>query len=362
MSEDEPLPERDEDARDLPDLDAVDSAPLLRSGQRRILIAGAQRKIAVELIARLLEDRSVEKILAVALGPCPPGLLGHDRDRFIFHQSDLSRRRQVDNLFLFEEFRERPIDTVVHLAFAGNPKGYDVRRHEYNVNAARHLLDAALRHQVGKYVFLSSDAVYAVGPRGDYKVGEDAELNLDPRAPATVRDIIDAEFLCRAKMDHPSCEVMVLRPAGVIGGGVMSGLNLLFESNPPVLPIGFDPMINPTTKERLARDIQLALMLRGKGVYNVAGPSAGPLSRFLEARGVTPMRVPGPLLRSTNRLQRLVGQTRYHAEYQPKRLFYSLVLDDGRFDASFRVHEPALAGSAEGRDSGEDVGEDPSSR
>jgi nucleoside-diphosphate-sugar epimerase len=314
----------------------------LRPGPRRILIAGAGRKIAVELIARLLDDRRIDKILAVGEGACPPALLGHDPARFMYHSATLDRRRQIDNLFLFEQFREHPLDTVVHLAFAGNPKGYDVSRHEYNVNAARHLLDASLRHGIGKYVFLSSDAVYAVGPRGDYKVAEDAELNLHPSAPKAVRDVIDAEFLCRAKMDHLACEVIVLRPAGVIGGGVMSGLNLLFESKPPVLPIGFDPMINPMSKERIARDIQLALMLRGKGLYNIAGPTAGPLSRFLEQRGVTPLRVPGPLLRQANRVQRMLGQTLYHAEYQPKRLFYSLVLDDSRFEAAYRRHAALL--------------------
>ena len=314
----------------------------LREGPRRVLIAGARRRIAIELIGRLLEDRRVEKILAVAPGPCPPSLLGHDPERFSFHSAALDRRRQVDNLFLFEDFRERPLDTVVHLAFAGNPKGYDVSRHEYNVNATHHLLDASLRYGVGKYVFLSSDAVYAVGPRGDYKVAEDAGLNLRPGAPKAVRDIIDAEFICRAKMDHQACEVMVLRPAGIIGGGVMSGLNLLFESSPPVLPIGFDPMINPTTIERLTGDIRLALMVHGKGVYNIAGPSAGPLTRFLTQRGITPMRVPGPLLRQTNRLQRLIGQTRYHAEYQPKRLYYSLVLDDTRFERAFRSQAELL--------------------
>ena len=260
----------------------------------------------------------------------------------MYHSAKLDRRRFVDNLFLLEEFRDAPLDTVVHLAFAGNPKGYDVSRHEYNLAAARHLLDASLRHGIGKYLFLSSDAVYALGPRGDYKVAESAELNLEPDAPKAVRDIIDAEFYCRAKMDHERCEVVVLRPAGVIGGGVMSGLNLLFESSPPVLPVGFDPMINPTSKERLAKDLLLALMLHGKGLYNVAGPSAGPLTRFLEQRGITPLRVPGPLLRQANRLQRMVGQTRYHAEYQPKRLFYSLVLDDARFEAAFRAHAHLL--------------------
>ena len=86
-----------------------------------------------------------------------------------------------------------------------------------------------------------------------------------PAVHPILRDTIDAEFICRAKMDDLETEIMVLRPSGVFGGGVISGLNLLFESNPPVLPVGFDPMINPTTKEHLSRDLMLALNLHGKG-------------------------------------------------------------------------------------------------
>jgi nucleoside-diphosphate-sugar epimerase len=248
----------------------------------------------------------------------------------------LSRRRQVDNLFLLEQFRERPVDTVVHLAFQGNPVGYDFRRHEFNVKSTQHLLEGSLHHGVGKYVFLSSDTVYKIGPRNDYMVREDAELSLDPDVHPIVRDTIDAEFLCRAKMDDPNCDVMVIRPSGVLGGGVMSGINLLFESQPPLLPVGFDPMINPTTKARLARDLHLALSLYGKGVYNVSGPAAGPLSRFLEEAGIQAMRVPGPALRAASRAQRVMGRSRYRAGFHPKRLYYSLVLDDSRFEKTFR--------------------------
>ena len=258
------------------DRDLSDQPGSMRSGPRRVLLTGAHRRVAGTVLSGLLEDRNVDFIIGVSEAPCPPALLGHDPARFAYVSADLSRRRQVDNLFLLEQCRERPIDTVVHLAFQGNPRGYDFRRHEFNVNSARHLLQAALRHGVGKFVLLSSDAVYRVGPRMDYQVAEDVELNLDPDVHPIVRDTIDAEFICRAKMDHPSTEVVVLRPAGVLGGGVVSGLNLLFESEPPLLPVGFDPMINPTTKERLASDIRLAIMLHGKGVYNVAGPETGP--------------------------------------------------------------------------------------
>lgn len=310
----------------------------LREGPRRVFIAGARRRVAVHLIERLLAAPEVDFVLGVDRGACPPALLGCDPERFVFMSADLSKRRQVDNLFLLDRLRERPLDTVLHLAFQGNPKGYGVESHEFNVNSARHLLDAALRHGVSKYIFLSSDAVYKIGPRSDYKVREDGELNLDPDAHPILRDTIDAEFMCRAKMDRPDCEVMVLRPSGVFGGGVLSGVNLLFESTPPVLPVGFDPMINPTSKERLARDLILAIFLHGKGVYNLAGLTVGPLSKFLDERGIRPIRVPGPALGLVNRVQRALGMTRYHAGFHPKRLYFSLVLDDARFEKIFRAN------------------------
>ena len=315
----------------------------VREGPRRILIAGARRRVAVHLIERLLADPDVDVILAVDRGACPPALLGCDPERFIFASADLSRRRQVDNLFLLDRFRKQPLDTVMHLAFVGNPHGYNFKSHEFNVNSAQHLLSGALRHGVEKYIFLSSDAVYKLGPRIDYQVREDAELNLDPTAHPILRDTLDAEFICRAKMDEPGVEVMVLRPSGVFGGGVISGINLLFESNPPVLPVGFDPMVNPTTKERLAADLMLATYLHGKGVFNVAGHTVGPLSKFLEERGIKPLRVPGPALKVVNRFQRIFGGTRYHAGFHPKRLYYSLVLDDSKFERIFRANSHRIA-------------------
>lgn len=315
----------------------------VRGGPLRIMITGAHRRVAMALIGRLLEDPRVQLILAVSHGACPKELLGHDPERFVYTAADLSRRRQVDNLFLLERFRGQPLDTVVHLAFQGNPVGYDFRRHEFNVKSTQHLLDAALSRGLSKYVFLSSDTVYKIGPRNDYKVREDADLNLDPDAHPIVRDTIDAEFLCRAKMDDPQCDVMVIRPSGVLGGGVMSGINLLFESRPPLLPVGFDPMINPTTKGRLARDLHLAIVVPGKGVFNVSGPSAGPLSRFLEEADLEPQRVPGPVLRAASGLQRAAGRSRYRAGFHPKRLYYSLVLDDRRFDDVFRSYADAVS-------------------
>jgi len=317
----------------------------LRSGKRRLLVAGVHRIVAVELIQRLLEDPRVELIVAVDRGSCPASLLGHDPLRFKFVAADLRRHRQVENLFLLEELRERPLDTVVHLAFQGAPNGYDSTSHDFNVRATQELLGVSLRNRVEKFVFLSSDVVYKLGERGDFKVSEDSELDLDSHAHPVLRDTLDAEFLCRAKMDSRDCEILVLRASGVFGGGVISSMNLLFESDPPILPVGFDPMINPTTKERLVRDLMLAIHLTGRGVYNVAGVTIGPLSRFLRERGIEPLRVPGPLLPLANRVQRLIGRTRFHAGFHSKRLHFSLVVEDARFEDAFRKHAHLVFGA-----------------
>ena len=308
-----------------------------RPGRRRVLVSGVHRKVAGDFVARLVADPEVDLVVGVSHGTCPPPLLNLDPARFLMTTADLSRRDQVENLFLLDQVREAPFDTVVHLAFQGNPKGYSVRRHEFNVNSTRWLLDACLRREVGKFIYLSTDAVYEVGPRSPSRVREDADVNFDPQAHPIVRDTVDAEFSCRAKMDHDRCEIVVLRPSGVLGGGVLSGLNLLMESRPPLLPVGFDPLINPTTKERLGRDLHLAASLRGKGLFNVAGPVVATLEGFMEARGIAPRRVPGPLLNAAGRVQRASGMSRYNQAFHPGRLYYSLVLDDARFDRCFRV-------------------------
>ncbi|TPV95304.1 MAG: NAD-dependent epimerase/dehydratase family protein [Myxococcales bacterium FL481] len=311
------------------------SPGLARAGLRRVLVTGLERRIAAAVIDHLLEHAGVELILGVSRGSCPPWLVGHDPARFVHTTADLRRRRDVENLFLLELVRERSIDSVIHLALEGDPLGYDLERHRFNVASTRQTLAVARANGVGKYVFLSSDAVYVVGPRTDAKVNEDSELNLAPGTHPVVRDMIDAEFLCRAKMDDPDCEIVVLRHSGVIGGGVVSGINLLLESDPPVLPVGFDPLMNPCSVQELAVAVARATLRHGKGVYNVAGATTATLSSLLDAHGVRPRRVPGFALRAINRTQRFLGQTRYHAEYHPGRLHYGLVLDDARFHHVF---------------------------
>ena len=100
-------------------------------------------------------------------------------------------------------------------------------------------------------------------------------------------------------------------------------------------------MINPTTKEHLVSRLDARRsILHGKGVYNVAGVTVGPLSE-VPRRARDPARAGAwsSALRVFNRAQRILGMTRYHAGFHPRRrLYYSLVLDDSRFEKIFRAN------------------------
>ena len=111
-------------------------------------MSGVHRKVAGTFVQRLMEDPDVELVVGVSHGTCPPPLLDLDPSRFLMTTADLSRRDQVENLFLLDRLQDAPLDTVVHLAFQGNPRGYSVRRHEFNVNSTRWLLDGCLRRGV----------------------------------------------------------------------------------------------------------------------------------------------------------------------------------------------------------------------
>ena len=174
----------------------------------KILVTGGAGFIGSHLVERLLREGHQVSILDDFNDFYDPAIkhanIAGVADQISVHRADLRDARAVNEVFHREKF-----DTVVHLAFQGNPRGYGVESHEFNVNSARHLLDASLRHGVSKYIFLSSDAVYKIGPRTDYKVREDGELNLDHDVHPILRDTIDAEFMCRAKMDRAGVQRLV---------------------------------------------------------------------------------------------------------------------------------------------------------
>ncbi|MFO0634332.1 MAG: hypothetical protein U0168_15915 [Nannocystaceae bacterium] len=310
----------------------------LREGPRRVFVAGARRRVAVHVIERLLAAPEVDLVLGVDRGACPPALLGCDPERFIFASADLrasaARSTTCSCSIACASARSTPSCTwrsraTPRATASRATSSTSTRRATYWTRACA----TAWPSTSSCRAMRSTRSARAPTTR----CARTASSNLDPDVHPILRDTIDAEFMCRAKMDRPDCEVMVLRPSGVFGGGVLSGVNLLFESTPPV-PVGFDPhdqshQQGAAGPRHPARDLlarQRRLQRRGpdgraadevpRGARHPADPRAGP------ALGVV------------NRMQRILGMTRYHADFHPKRLYFSLVLDDSRSSRIFRAN------------------------
>jgi UDP-glucose 4-epimerase len=307
------------------------TAPL-RSKPLRVLITGVTRTIGRQLADELYYDERVERILGTALGQERPYYFRNfDPARFAYRHLDLNRARSLTDLFHSRSFREAEINTVVHLAFKGDPASYGGGAHQLNIAGTKRFLQQCLDcPSVTQFVYLSSASVYKMGPFLDVLVREEDDLNFEPNAHPILKDAVGAEMLCHAQADHERCNIAVLRPSGVIGRNVNSELNHLFESALCFLPLGYDPMINPVHSLDVIRALKLAMFQEVRGIFNLAGPDAGPLSAFLDLSRSRARAVPVSLLGPLYRMARRLGLSRYNYELNPMRLRFPLVLDGSR--------------------------------
>jgi UDP-glucose 4-epimerase len=304
----------------------------LRSKPLRVLITGVTRTIGRQLADELYYDGRVEHIVGTALGPERPYYFRNfDDERFSYQHLDLNRFRSLSDFFNSRMFRDLGVNTVVHLAFKGDPHGYGGRSHQLNIDGTKHFLSHCLQcPSITQFVFLSSASVYRIGPTANVVLCEEDDLNFDADAHPIIRDSVAAELLCRSEADHERCNIVVLRPSGVVGRNVTSELNLLFESAVCFLPLGYDPMINPIHTLDIVRALKEALLQDVRGVFNVSGPDAGPLSAFLRMTRGKVRRAPASALGPLYRMARKLGLSRFDYDVHPSRLRYPLVLDATR--------------------------------
>ncbi len=183
-----------------------------------------------------------------------------------------------------------------------------------------------------KFIFHSGSLVYKLRPWTSCSLEEDSELNFDPGVDPWTRARVDADMLCRAKMDNGRLKIVVLRPSPIIGRNISSHLNLFLESYLVTTVAGFDPMMRPIHSSDVRRAIHAAIARDVQGVYNVAGPDILPLSELCRLSGRRFASAPFPVVRRLNALQRALGLTECNLEAEPSWLKYSCILDTRKIE------------------------------
>ncbi|MBW2230920.1 MAG: hypothetical protein JRG92_10415 [Deltaproteobacteria bacterium] len=311
----------------------------MSSEPRNVMITHADEPIGRRLVKRLHFDESVRSILAVGSGPPPRAF-----DRFMrgpgrrldYARVDLTRHRQVNDLFHAGPLREHGVDAVIHLPPHAQPlpgsratlSGVPDRTTEARL-ILQHCLETATVRQL---VALGSAYVYRLAPGNANRLTEQSELDLDPDLPPDTRSWIDCDMLLHGEIHNDRLAVSLLRVPVVVGadgtlflnpwqsGSVRSGIRAM----------GFDPMCALVADRDVCSALRLAVHRRVSGIFNIAGDESLPMSVLTSWSGWRSIPLPGPLLRGAAGAARMLGADGWRTGLVGPHLRYGFTLDTSR--------------------------------
>jgi UDP-glucose 4-epimerase len=219
-------------------------------------------------------------------------VVGVDRRPFIDKPKDIEHA-QVDirRKKLKDVFRAYDIKAVVHLGVMHDPRASAAEHHSWNVAGFTKLLEYVSQFRVPKLVVLSSANVYGPQPSNPQFLSEEAPL-LGGQNFSDIRDLIEVDMLAQSFFwKLPETETVILRPVHILGSVHNAPSNFL-RLNPVLTVMGFDPMAQVVSEADIVHAIDLALRPGIRGIFNIAGPEAVPLSRLIKILGRQRLSVP----------------------------------------------------------------------
>jgi UDP-glucose 4-epimerase len=245
-----------------------------------VLITGIAGRLGRSLATRLHREMPV---VGVDRRPFP------NRPKDVRHHEVDVRRKKAGEVFERERLR-----AVIHMAIVHDPHLDAEEHHQVNVMGTRHVFDLCRRHGIRKLVVLSSANVY--GPRADNTqfITEDTPLMAAERF-GDVRDLVQVDLFANTWLwRHPDTETVVLRPVHIVGNVRNAPSNFLRLPTVPSV-MGYDPMIQLIHEDDVVDAMVRSLAPGLRGVFNVVGPEAVPLSCVLRELGRKVVPLPAPL-------------------------------------------------------------------
>ncbi len=226
-------------------------------------------------------------------------IVGVDRLAWDGHPSQIDIHLLDLRKKAFEDvFRKIHPTVVVHLAMIRHFRADPELRHEVNVLGTKRVMEFCQKHGAKQFVYLSSHYVYGALPENPYFLDEDSPLNASRTYPE-IRDLVETDSLVSAFLwKYPEIHTVVLRPVNVLGYYVHSAIGRYLKLKRVPMMLGFDPMIQFIHEEDVAEAIALAIEKRIRGVFNVAGPGAVPMSVAIHETGGKPLALPEPFARA----------------------------------------------------------------
>jgi len=271
----------------------------------KILITGISgklaQKVALELVSR---GHSVTGIDRRPWPDCPPGVQ--------LVQTDI-RKPDAE-----ETFRREHPDAVIHMATVSYLTTRRDERYRINLGGTQKVFEYCERHGVQQALFVGRHTYYGAVPDAALYRSED-EPPMALESFPELADLVAADlFAASALWRSPERVTAVLRLVYTLGPS-LHGTLAAFLAGPRVpMILGFDPLFQFMHESDAVASIILTLERKLRGVFNVAGPQALPLSELIRVTGRTPTRmarVLHPLLLGRFGLPRLPSGAVAHIKY-----------------------------------------------
>ena len=271
----------------------------------RVLLTGISGKLAQQVALELLSHG--HRVVGIDRRPwpeCPTAIS--------VVQTDI-RKPEAEEAFR----RERP-DAVIHMATVSHVTMRRDERYRINLGGTQKVFEYCERHGVPQALFVGRHTYYGAVPDAALYRGED-EPPMALESFPELADLVAADlFAASALWRFPERTTAVLRLVYTLGPS-LHGTLASFLGGPRVpMILGFDPLFQFMHEGDAVRAIILALERKLRGVYNVAGPQALPLSELIRVTGRSPIRIARalhPLLLGRLGLPRLSSGAVAHIKY-----------------------------------------------
>jgi UDP-glucose 4-epimerase len=286
-----------------------------------VVVTGIGGRLA-QMVAGALAGQADVRVIGVDRAPAEPPMLSID-----------SRVSNLRGQALLELLREVGADVVVHLAQFGEERAAPGREAAVrgNVITTMELLGACATAGVRRAVLRSSTLVYGASHDLPALIGESTPLRM-PSLPGLARDYVEiGRFAADFAQRRPDLSIVVLRCAGLAGGGVSSPLSRYLSQPAPRTLLGFDPRIQALHPADAAVAFALAALVDGvSGTFNIAAEGLVTLTQAILLAGQRPLPLPGLLLDIAGLFGGSAIRMTGELPFDPGFLRYSCVADTRR--------------------------------
>ncbi len=252
-----------------------------KNAKPSVLITGISGRFGRLLARRLHRNNRVSGVDMRTYAGFPKDVVVHNLDL---------RKKRCDDLFRTEHF-----DAVYHMGIIHDPRINPQEHRDFNINGTLRILNSCRKYGVKKLVVLSTAAVYGPNPNNPVFLSEDAPLMAGLKYPL-IRDLIELDMTVQSFFwKNRQMDTVLLRPVSVVGPDLNNTPSRYLRMKRAPTVMGFDPMVQIIHQDDMLTAMELALKPGISGIFNIAGPSAAPLSVLIREAGGTTIPIPNPL-------------------------------------------------------------------